>query len=180
MKLSRYYKEKGEEVVLTKKRAFIKQADKVFASCIFNSETSRNHVRALKKYYGRDINIGGSGVDLKLRLPEAIEKMPADYDLYPELKDRAIGFITRGCPHKCKFCVVPIKEGAPRIAGSISSLNMKSMENYYRWVSRNYALTFGRRHQGLVDTIFKYNHRSRGKIQKKGVAERYFYISTLQ
>jgi hypothetical protein len=41
----------------------------------------------------------------------------------------------------------------------IFTQNMKSMESYYRWVSRNYALTFGRLHQGLVDTIFKYNHR---------------------
>lgn len=122
MKLSRYYKEKGKDVVLTRKRAYPGRVDKIFASCIFNSKTSMAHIRALKKYYGSDIKIGGSGVDLNLRLPEKIEEMPADYNLYPELKDRAIGFITRGCPHKCPFCVVPIKEGAPRKVSSLSSL----------------------------------------------------------
>ena len=122
MKLSRYYKEKGKDVVLARKRTHLSRVDKIFASCIFNSKTSMTQVQALKKYYGSDIKIGGSGVDLILRLPEKIEAMPADYDLYPELKDRAIGFITRGCPHKCPFCVVPIKEGTPRRVSTLSSL----------------------------------------------------------
>jgi len=47
--------------------------------------------------------------------------------------------------------------------------NMKSMENYYRWVSKRYAQTFGRLHQRLVDTIFKYNNR-----QRKGL-----YLATM-
>ena len=37
--------------------------------------------------------------------------------------------------------------------------NMKSMEKYYRWLSRFYARTFKRLHKGLVDTIFRYNQR---------------------
>ena len=47
--------------------------------------------------------------------------------------------------------------------------NMKSMEKYYRWLSKQYALTFGKLHMGLVNTIFRYNHRDR-----KGL-----YISTM-
>jgi hypothetical protein len=39
--------------------------------------------------------------------------------------------------------------------------NMKSMEQYYRWLSRLYALEFGRPHMPLVDTIFRYNQRER-------------------
>jgi len=39
--------------------------------------------------------------------------------------------------------------------------NMKSMECYYGWVSKEYARTFGKPHQGLVDTLFKYNNRER-------------------
>ena len=39
--------------------------------------------------------------------------------------------------------------------------NMKSMENYYRWISRLYAERFGRPHMPLVDTIFRYNRRER-------------------
>jgi translation initiation factor 2 alpha subunit (eIF-2alpha) len=37
--------------------------------------------------------------------------------------------------------------------------NMKSMEKYYRWVSKRYVEKFGKLHHGLVDTIFRYNHR---------------------
>ena len=126
MKLSRYYKEKGKEVILRRKKSYLTNADKIYASSIFNSNASRYHIQALKKYYGNSIKIGGSGVDLSLRLPEKIEKLPADYTLYPELKDRAIGFITRGCPHQCPFCVVPEKEGWPRKVSSISSLLEKN------------------------------------------------------
>jgi hypothetical protein len=37
--------------------------------------------------------------------------------------------------------------------------NMKSMERYYRWLSRRYAQQFGALHSTLVDTIFRYNRR---------------------
>jgi hypothetical protein len=37
--------------------------------------------------------------------------------------------------------------------------NMKSVEKYYRWVSKRYAREFGKLHKGLVDTIFRYNNR---------------------
>jgi hypothetical protein len=37
--------------------------------------------------------------------------------------------------------------------------NMKSMETYYRWLSRKYAEVFGQLHMPLVDTIFRYNNR---------------------
>ena len=122
MKLSRYYKEKGRDVVLAKRNIRMNRADRIFASCIFNFESSMRLIEALKKYYGNDIQIGGSGVNLTNRLPEKIEAMPADYDLYPELKDRAIGFVTRGCPHKCPFCLVPKKEGKPRKVSDLASL----------------------------------------------------------
>lgn len=41
-----------------------------------------------------------------------IENIYPDYDLYPELtKDTAYGFLTRGCPNACGFCIVSAKEG---------------------------------------------------------------------
>jgi hypothetical protein len=36
--------------------------------------------------------------------------MYTDYSIYPEC-DHAIGFITRGCPNHCRWCIVPEKEG---------------------------------------------------------------------
>jgi hypothetical protein len=45
-------------------------------------------------------------------LPCEIEHMYPDYSLYPELtKDTAYGFLTRGCPNNCPFCIVSAKEG---------------------------------------------------------------------
>lgn len=45
-------------------------------------------------------------------LPEDIEHTYPDYSLYPELtKDTAYGFLTRGCPRGCDFCIVKSKEG---------------------------------------------------------------------
>ena len=48
--------------------------------------------------------------------------MPADYSLYPELGDHAIGFLTRGCPFRCPFCIVPRKEGDVHQVGDLDEL----------------------------------------------------------
>ena len=45
-------------------------------------------------------------------LPYEIEHIYPDYSLYPELtRDTAYGFLTRGCPRGCDFCIVGKKEG---------------------------------------------------------------------
>lgn len=324
MKLGRHFKNEGRPVMLVRREARIKNVDAVFAGCVFSRDLSRNRVGQLQAYYGQALTTGGSGLDVHKRLPREIENLEPDYSLYPELGDCGIGFITRGCPFHCPFCIVPAKEGKPHQVSTLRDLlpegrkklillddnilahpmatkflqemaaadvavnftqtldlrlvdeekarllrqircsnlrftrrvyhfslndtgnleevrrkyalfgfspkdnvefvcmygfdttlaedverfrflstlpgayvfvqryqpipggpparlegyfdeqadehidalvrivfrqNMKSMENYYRWVSREYARTFGRLHRGLVDTIFKYNHR---------------------
>ena len=55
---------------------------------------------------------GGTGYGLDNRLPDEVEHMYPDYSLYPALtRDKAYGFLTRGCPRGCGFCVVSDKEG---------------------------------------------------------------------
>lgn len=45
-------------------------------------------------------------------LDPAVEHIYPDYSLYPKLtKDTAYGFLTRGCPRGCSFCIVGQKEG---------------------------------------------------------------------
>lgn len=41
--------------------------------------------------------------------------MQPDLTIYPNVpRDTSYGFLTRGCPNRCKWCVVPEKEGAIR------------------------------------------------------------------
>ena len=50
--------------------------------------------------------IGGAGVNLSKSLPEEIEHLCPDYELYG--LDYSLGFLTRGCVRKCPWCVVPL------------------------------------------------------------------------
>lgn len=65
---------------------------------------------ALKKieyyYKKRGAEIGGTGYDIKKKLPVEIERIK------PKIN---IDFATRGCIRKCKFCFVPEKEGKIRV-----------------------------------------------------------------
>jgi hypothetical protein len=55
---------------------------------------------------------GGTGYGFDNKLPDEIEHIYPDYSIYPDLtKNTAFGFLTRGCPRGCKFCVVAGKEG---------------------------------------------------------------------
>lgn len=53
---------------------------------------------------------GGTGFDVRVRLPDWIERAGYDYSIYPEC-DYSIVWFSRGCVRKCGFCVVPEKEG---------------------------------------------------------------------
>ncbi|MBI4679376.1 MAG: hypothetical protein HY748_17510 [Elusimicrobia bacterium] len=128
MKLSRYFKARGRRVVLARKDCRIEGPEHVYASSVFFRPSSLARVEELKERYGDSITVGGTGVDSRKRLPPAIENLPADYPLYPELEDRAIGFLTRGCPGACDFCIVPVKEGRPRQVADLDDL----LQNRFR------------------------------------------------
>jgi len=122
MKLSAHFKAQGRKVVLDRKEALYHGVDEVYASCVFSRTSSQRRVKQLRSFYGDALMVGGSGVDLALRLPPEIEERAADYGLYPDLEDRAMGFLTRGCPLRCPFCLVPQKEGGVRLAEDLDSL----------------------------------------------------------
>ena len=122
MKLSTHHKKRGQTVRLEKKDCFLESPDRVYASTVFHTPLSIKRNRRLKRHYGDRLTLGGTGEDISSRLPDAVEAIPPDYTLYPELGDRAIGFITRGCPFDCPFCVVPPKEGHPRQVSDLDTL----------------------------------------------------------
>jgi len=63
----------------------------------------------INKWYASNIFAGGSGYDIKSKLPDEIEEMCPDYNLYN--MDYSMGFTSRGCIRDCKFCIVREKEG---------------------------------------------------------------------
>lgn len=77
-------------------------------------------ISAYHKSKGDQVVKGGTGYDLANKLPDIIEHMYPDYDLYGGGASRAYGHLTRGCPRKCKFCIVSEKEGNTHTVADIS------------------------------------------------------------
>lgn len=110
MKISAHHKSIGDDVSFNNTDS----PDMVYASIIFKS--NKTLANSLKFYYpDTEIIIGGSGYSLDSHLPENIELLKPDYELYPEI-DYSLGYTTRGCNRSCGFCIVPQKEGKFRIA----------------------------------------------------------------
>lgn len=101
MKISAYHKFLGDTVEWWDKS---KHYDLVYSSKIFSytPECPDLPANAIK---------GGTGYGMFTELPKEVDEMFPDYSLYPTC-DYAIGYITRGCPNHCRWCVVPRKEGA--------------------------------------------------------------------
>lgn len=94
--------------------------DKVYLSKVFSfTEDYKQPI------YTKEVIRGGTGYcitnengkeifhkEQNHNLPDDIEHIYPDYSLYPEqTKDTAFGFLTRGCPRGCSFCIVKDKEG---------------------------------------------------------------------
>ena len=106
MKISAYHKSIGDDVEWWWGWG---NYDRVYMSKVFDNSYSTDHPEPVNA----DLVIkGGTGYCLRNKLPDEIEHMYPDYSLYPELaKDTAYGFLTRGCPRGCPFCIVEEKEG---------------------------------------------------------------------
>lgn len=105
MKLSAYHKAQGDDVSFNN----TDDPDIVYASVIF--QKNKHLVDGLPFYYlNSKIIIGGSGYSLSSKLPDEVENLKPDYDLYPDM-DFSLGYTSRGCNRSCYFCIVPEKEG---------------------------------------------------------------------
>lgn len=107
MKISAWHKNRGDVVEWWDPnggRYSTVYASKVFTESVIPSITNADAVY-----------IGGSGVDLKNKLPYEIEHTTPDYTLYPQF-DFALGWLTRGCPRANHgFCATPEKDGCRSI-----------------------------------------------------------------
>lgn len=106
MKISAYHKAQGDEVEWWWGWS---QYDRVYKSKVFDETFSPDPPDPLN---ATEIIKGGTGYGLDNKLPEEIEHIYPDYSLYPDLtRDTAYGFLSRGCPRGCPFCIVKDKEG---------------------------------------------------------------------
>ena len=81
--------------------------DKAYVSKVFNFTPDYQY-----PINADEIVRGGTGYDITSQLPQDVDDMQPDYSIYPSVPtDISYGFLTRGCPNKCKWCVVPRKEG---------------------------------------------------------------------
>lgn len=104
MKNSSYHKARGDKVGWYNP---FDHYDKVYMAKVFSfTEDYRQWITNADQ-----IEKGGTGYDIKKVLLPEIDRMIPDYDLYNVDKNLAYGFLTRGCPNRCKWCVVPAKEG---------------------------------------------------------------------
>lgn len=104
MKLSAHHKARGDKVDWWNG---FELYDIVYKSKVFTNEYTQDD----ETFINADKIIkGGTGYDLKTVLDNEVEHIYPDYGLYPHFK-QAYGFLTRGCPRGCKFCIVGEKEG---------------------------------------------------------------------
>ena len=116
MKISAYHKAKGDSVEWW---WGFETYDRVYMSKVFD-DTYSPDIPA--PFNADQIVRGGTGYCMSSQLPYEIEHMCPDYSLYPELtKDTAYGFLTRGCPNACPFCIVSEKEG--RMSRKVADLS---------------------------------------------------------
>ena len=124
MKLAHWHKARGDAVTVTRKieRDFFEPAyERVYGSAIFSFSSSRLD-RFAREWPGAIV--GGTGTASALTVEELIgeERYELyDYEGWPDFKD-SIGFTQRGCRLKCKFCVVPKKEGKNRSVNTIADI----------------------------------------------------------
>ena len=107
MKLSTWHKQQGDHVEMYDPM-FSGHMDKVYMSKVFTFTQDYQYCidadEIIKSGTGYDYPMGGEP------LPSIIEHIYPDYGLY-NITDTAYGFLTRGCPRNCDFCIVGKKEG---------------------------------------------------------------------
>ncbi|MFA7146603.1 MAG: radical SAM protein, partial [Candidatus Riflebacteria bacterium] len=91
MKISAYHKRHGDTVEFVN---YWDSYDKVYISKVFTYTS--DHLKG-NVIMCDEIVAGGTGYNLTSKLPEDMEYIYPDYDLYPGY-DFALGFLSRGCP----------------------------------------------------------------------------------
>ena len=105
MKLSAYHKARGDSVEWWTPQG---RYDLVYKSRVFTDLYSKDTITVTN---AERVICGGTGYGLTDKLPDGVEHSFPDYSLYPQYSGIAYGFLSRGCPRQCPFCIVSGKEG---------------------------------------------------------------------
>lgn len=121
MKLSAWHKQQGDTVEwYNPLNAWQDPPDRAYMSKVFDFTPDYSH-----PVNAKEIIQGGTGYhypDGGKYLPNEIEHAYPDYSLYPQYTaNTAYGFLTRGCPRGCGFCIVGDKEG--RVSNKVADLS---------------------------------------------------------
>ena len=127
MKLSAWHKEQGDHVEFYDPM-FSGHMDRVYMSKVFTFTPDYEYC-----IDADEIRKGGTGYEYPsggALLPSEVEHIYPDYDLYG-ITDTAYGFLTRGCPRGCDFCIVKDKEGKR----SVKVANLSEFWNGQKYIS---------------------------------------------
>lgn len=123
MKLSRYHKQRGDEVEWYTPFAHY---DLVYMAKVFTFTPDYGYLIT----NADEVVKGGTGYDMHSKLPDEVDMLQPDYSLYPTIDNNtAYGFLTRGCPNKCFWCVVPKKEGGVKPYMSVDEIAIEGRNN---------------------------------------------------
>lgn len=120
MKLSAYHKAKGHTVEWWNAKG---RYDLVYKSRVFTDTYSKDTITVTN---AEQVIFGGTGYDTKNRLPPEVEHSYPDYSIYPQFFGIAYGFLSRGCPRNCGFCIVSSKEGR-------KSVKVADLSEFWKW-----------------------------------------------
>lgn len=125
MQVSQYHKQKGDQVGLYSP-LFHREYGLVYAFSIFQ-ETPKHYVT-------EDMIKGGTGFNIRSRLPQEIEQCNYDWSLYPNC-DHSLIWFSRGCIRDCPFCVVRQKEG---YIHPVTPANLNPHGSYIKVMDNNF------------------------------------------
>jgi hypothetical protein len=127
MKISAHHKSLGDSVKLIDD--FGERFDAAYCSKTFNLPNIKKIPQMPQLPFADEVHLGGTGYAINVisgrehydkskdaPLPADVEHIYPDFGLYPHLTEgTAFGFLTRGCPNACPFCVVSAHEGAKSV-----------------------------------------------------------------
>jgi hypothetical protein len=127
MKLARYHRERGDDVHFSRspyRGMFEPDYERVYGSAIFDFSADRV---ARMRHEFQGAVIGGTwDRDDDTTVEDLIGPVPDHAVTYDGVArpdfTASIGFTARGCRLKCKFCVVPGKEGPPKPVATVAEI----------------------------------------------------------